>query len=69
MLRRFDTDITVLPIKYLDEMRSIPRHKLNGKKVQVNVSAPACSTWRFNANVLVSEFGPQMDLDASDDGI
>lgn len=39
MLRRYDTDITVLPIKYLDEMRVIPRHKLNGKKAQVNVSA------------------------------
>ncbi|KID89997.1 cytochrome P450, partial [Metarhizium majus ARSEF 297] len=37
VLRRYDTDITVLPIKYLDEMRLIPRSKLNGKKAQVNV--------------------------------
>ena len=44
MVRRYDTDITILPIKYLDEMRLIPRHKLNGKKAQFNVSGTSVHT-------------------------
>ena len=69
MVRRYDTDITIMPIKYLEEMRLIPRHKLNGKKAQVNVSAPPCTIRGFDANVLVVELSPQVDLDSSDDGV
>ena len=43
VISRYDTDITVLPIKYLDETRLIPRHKLNGKKAQINVSTLQCA--------------------------
>jgi hypothetical protein len=38
VVRRYDADITILPIKYLEEMRLIPRHKLNSKIPQVKVS-------------------------------
>lgn len=62
MVRRYDTDITVLPIKYLDEMRLIPRHKLNGKKAQVNVSAfqytELTALEMSKVNARVSELGP-----------
>ena len=73
MVRRYDTDITVLPIKYLDEMRLIPRHKLNGKKAQINVSVSSYAEVQalemFKANAWVPESGSSMDLDPGDDGI
>lgn len=73
MVRRYDTDITVLPIKYLDEMRLIPRHKLNGKKAQINVSASPYAEVQVleitKANAGVLESGSSMDLDPGDDGI
>ena len=73
VVRRYDTDITVLPIKYLDEMRLIPRHKLNGKKAQVNVSASPYAEVQTleisTANARALESGPSMDLDSGDDGI
>lgn len=38
VIRRYDTDFTVLPIKVLDEIRAIPKHKLNAKIAIVSVS-------------------------------
>lgn len=38
VVRRLDTDIHVLPMKYLDELRLMPRNDLNGKMVHYNVS-------------------------------
>jgi len=37
VVRRLDTDIHVLPMKYLDELRLVPRNDLNGKMVHYNV--------------------------------
>ncbi|ROW08498.1 hypothetical protein VMCG_03255 [Cytospora schulzeri] len=66
VLRRYDTDITVLPIKYLDEMRLIPRTKLNGKKAQVNNLVPRW-TWTqvmmhsdLHVNVLNGKLNPDL---------
>ncbi|PVI05734.1 cytochrome P450 [Periconia macrospinosa] len=36
IVRRLDTDIHVLPMKYLDELRLLPRNDLNGKMVHYN---------------------------------
>ena len=38
VVRRWDTDITVLPNKYLNELRLYPTTKLSGVKAQVAVS-------------------------------
>ena len=38
ILRRHDADINVLPMKYLDELRLVPREELNGKMVHYNAS-------------------------------
>lgn len=43
VVRRFDTDIHVVPMKYLDELRLVPRNDLNGKMVHYNVSGPLSS--------------------------
>ncbi|KAK8132038.1 cytochrome P450 monooxygenase, partial [Apiospora kogelbergensis] len=66
ILRRYDTDITVLPGKYLDEMRLVPRHKLNGKKAQVNNLVPRW-TWTqvmmnsdLHVNVLNAKLNPEL---------
>ncbi|KAI0889376.1 cytochrome P450, partial [Annulohypoxylon maeteangense] len=36
VVRRYDTDIHVMPMKYLDELRLIPRNELNGKMAHYN---------------------------------
>ncbi|KAI0436660.1 cytochrome P450 [Xylaria telfairii] len=66
VLRRYDTDITILPIKYLEEMRLIPRSKLNGKKAQVNNLVPKW-TWTqvmmdsdLHVNVLNAKLNPEL---------
>ncbi|KAJ8132102.1 hypothetical protein O1611_g1523 [Lasiodiplodia mahajangana] len=66
VLRRYDTDITILPIKYLEEMRLIPRSKLNGKKAQVNNLVPRW-TWTqvmmdsdLHVNVLNAKLNPEL---------
>lgn len=73
VVRRYDTDITVLPIKYLDEMRLIPRHKLNGKKAQINVGvSPYADVQALEiskTNAWVLESGSSMDLDPGNDGV
>lgn len=37
VVRRLDTDIHIMPMKYLDELRLLPRAHLNGKMVHYNV--------------------------------
>lgn len=37
VVRRYDADITIMPFKYLEEMRVIPRSKLNCKMPQIHV--------------------------------
>lgn len=39
VVSRLDTDINVMPMKYLDELRLVPRNQLNGKMVHYNVSS------------------------------
>lgn len=48
VVRRLDTDIHVLPMKYLDELRLTPRSDLNGKMVHYN---NLFRSWPF-ANVI-----------------
>ncbi|KAK8103052.1 cytochrome P450 monooxygenase [Apiospora sp. TS-2023a] len=66
VLRRYDTDITILPRKYLDEMRLVPRNILNGKKAQVNNLVPRW-TWTqvmmnsdLHVNVLNGKLNPEL---------
>ena len=43
IIRRHDTDVTVLPIKYLEELGSTAKNKLNSKIHGVGVSFVECS--------------------------
>lgn len=43
VVRRHDTDIHVIPMRYLDELRLVPRNELNGKMVHYNVGASSVS--------------------------
>jgi len=39
LLRRYDVDFMVLPMRYLDETRLMPSSKLSGKRALLNVRA------------------------------
>lgn len=40
MLTRYDTDVTILPMKYLEQIRSFPKHKLNRTHALLKVIVP-----------------------------
>nr|UOW59931.1 SonI [Paraconiothyrium archidendri] len=52
VVRRYDADITVLPAKYLEEVRLMPRNKLNSKIPQVANLVPK---WTFTEFMYHSE--------------
>ncbi|KAJ3493328.1 hypothetical protein NLG97_g4803 [Lecanicillium saksenae] len=66
VIRRYDTDITILPIKYLDELRLVPKSKLNGKIAQVKNLVPKWTGIEsildsdLHANVLNAKLNPNL---------
>ncbi|POS72957.1 hypothetical protein DHEL01_v208647 [Diaporthe helianthi] len=65
VLRRYDTDITVLPIKYLEEMRLIPRSKLNGKKAQNLVPRWTWTSVMMDSDLHVKVLNSKLNPDLS----
>ncbi|KAI0008538.1 cytochrome P450 [Xylariaceae sp. FL0662B] len=66
VLRRYDVDITVLPIEYLDELRLVPPTKLSGKTAQTNNLVPRWTNTQvildsnLHVRVLNSKLNPDL---------
>ncbi|KAK2596421.1 hypothetical protein N8I77_013312 [Diaporthe amygdali] len=63
VVRRYDADITIMPFKYLEEMRAIPRSKLNCKMPQIHNLVPKW-TWAefmYDSDLIVRVLNGQLN--------
>lgn len=64
VLRRFDVDFLVLPMKYLEEIRLIPAQKLSSRGAQIGVSAFYAPQIRSFAHLSEKNLNPKwMSID------
>jgi hypothetical protein len=50
VVRRYDLDFVVLPVKYLEEIRLISYKKLSSRGAQVGVNSPRLAKYSPNTN-------------------